>query len=112
VAPALRLPREKQRERPERFAPPVCVTTRFAGSVRQVVTDVAVDLPMLVARMPTRIVSPLTRRVLLGNTVSRMLLAMATVATATAAAALGVTGADAADAGEVPAAFVAVTVKV
>ena len=76
------------------------------------VTDVAVDLPMLVVRIPTRIVSPLIRRVLLGSTVSRMLVASATVATATVAAALGVTEADAADTGDVPVELVAVTVKV
>ena len=54
VAPAGRAPSEKHRVRPERVAPPVRVTTRFCGSLRQEVTDVAVAVPALVVRMPRR----------------------------------------------------------
>ena len=54
VAPAGRAPSEKHRVRPERVAPPVRVTTRFCGSLRQEVTEAAVAVPALVVRMPRR----------------------------------------------------------
>ena len=113
VAPAARLPREKHRERPARCAPPVCVTTRFAGSVRQVVTDATVALLLLEARMAMRIVSPLRRRVRPGSTTTSILVLVAVAVVVVAAVmVVGVTALDGADAGEVPVALVAVTVKV
>ena len=114
VAPAARLPREKHRERPARCAPPVCVTTRFAGSVRQVVTDATVALLLLEARMAMRIVSPLRRRVRPGSTTTSILVLVAVVVVVVVAAVVlvGVIAFDGADAGEVPVVLVAVTVKV
>ena len=112
VAPAARLPREKHRERPARCAPPVCVTTRFAGSVRQVVTDATVALLLLEARMAMRIVSPLRRRVRPGSTTTSILVLVAVAVVVAAVMVVGVTALDGADAGEVPVALVAVTVKV
>ena len=113
VAPAARLPREKHRERPARCAPPVCVTTRFAGSVRQVVTDATAALLLLEARMAMRIVSPLRRRVRPGSTTTSILVLVAVAVVVVAAVmVVGVTASDGADAGEVPVALVAVTVKV
>jgi hypothetical protein len=55
VAPARRSPRAKHRVRPERLAPAARVTTRFCGSLRQEVTDVAVAVPVLMVRMARRI---------------------------------------------------------
>ena len=104
VAPAGRSPRAKHRVRPERVAPAVRVTTRFWGSLRQEVTEAAMAVPVLVVRMPRRIAWPLMRRVRLGSTVGLMVVVTT--------AAVGVTAFEGADAGEVPAALVAVTVKV
>ena len=116
VAPAARLPREKHRERPARCAPPVCVTTRFAGSVRQVVTDATVALLLLEARMAMRIVSPLRRRVRPGSTTTSILVLVAVVLVEVVVVAevvlVGVIAFDGADAGEVPVVLVAETVKV
>jgi hypothetical protein len=114
VAPAARSPSEKHRVRPERVAPPVRVTTRFCGRLRQEVTDVAVAVPVLVVRMARRIAWPLVTRVRLGSTVGLRVVAVVAVVVLVVvevAAPAGVTAFDGADAGEVPAALVAVAVK-
>ena len=110
VAPAGRAPSEKHRVRPERVAPPVRVTTRFCGSLRQEVTEAAVAVPALVVRMPRRMAWPLMRRVRLGSTVGVRVVVAAVVLLSLVA--VGITALDVADAGEVPVAFVAVTAKV
>ena len=62
----------------------------------------AVAVPVLVVRMPRRMAWPLMSRVRLGSSVGLRVVALP----------LGVTAFDGADAGEVPAALVAVAVKV